>query len=98
VQIRENSRRGLHSKFAHDVRVGQGAIRQSYRGHQIAVVLFVTFQAGVLRVCFLVSVRSLSIDCASEWYRSGGGAQIPVARSPGLQNFVRRALILLDSQ
>ena len=55
----------------------------------------VIFQAVGLRVCFLVSVSS---DGASEWDRSAGGVQIPVARSPGLQNFVRRALILLDSQ
>ena len=57
---------------------------------------FVIFQADVLRVCFLVSVCSLSSDGASEWIRNAGGAQIPVARSLRFQNFVLRSLICED--
>ena len=61
------------------MRVGQEAIRQCYRGHQIAVVLL-PLQADVLCVCVLVSVCSLSSDGANEWDRSAGSAQIPVTR------------------
>ena len=79
------------------MRVGQEAIRQCYRGPPDRR-LIVTFQADALRICFFISVCSLSSDGASEWDRSAGGAQIPVARSPGLHNFARWALIFLDSQ
>jgi hypothetical protein len=78
------------------MRVGQEAIRQLPGPPDRRRI--VAFQTDVLGVCFLVSVCSLSSDGASEWVRSAGGAQIPVARSPGLQNFVRWALIFLDPQ
>jgi hypothetical protein len=62
--------------------------RASWAGSHTSVLLgppdrrlIVTFQADVLRVC------GLSSDGASEWDRSGGGAQIPVARSPGFAKF-----------
>jgi hypothetical protein len=97
VQIGENSRRGLHSKFAHDVRVGQESIRQCYCGHQIAVVLLPLELMGFVFVLVLVPVvYQATVAVIGIVVR--GGAQIPVARSPGLEkSFVRWTLILLDS-